>query len=205
MILTIPRTQAPSLPESASWPVAALDFMQPPLWRARAEVEHDETLLQPVAYLVLLNQAGQAWCYQRAGGDARVDGRLSCGVGGHVDAADEVTVVKAQAGALFDAQSTLRRALLRELTEELHATAANLHELRLQGLIYEGLSAIGRVHLGVLYTAQWRNTEAPQPRPHEALQGIGFIDLGVIAADPHFELWSRLAARQLQGEPACRA
>lgn len=197
MILTIPRVQAPRLPESGCWPVANLDFMQPPLWRLRAEVEHDENLLQPIAYLVLLNQNGQAWCYQRAGGDSRVDGRLSCGVGGHVDAADAVADGPEEAGTLFDAEATLRRALLRELTEELHATGADLHELRLRGLIYEGLSAIGRVHLGVLYTAQWRHAEAPQARPDEALQGIGFIDLGVIAADTRFELWSRLAAQRL--------
>lgn len=199
LILTIPRTQAPRLPESGCWPVTNLDFMRLPQWSARAQVEHDESLLQPIAYLVLLNAAGQAWCYQRAGGDARVDGRLSCGVGGHVDAADAVAAAPAEAGTLFDAESTLRRALLRELAEELQATAADLHELRLRGLIYEGLSAIGRVHLGVLYTAQWRHTEAPQPRPGEALQGIGFIDLGVIATDPRFELWSRLVARRLQG------
>lgn len=196
-ILTIPRIQAPRLPESGCWPIATLDFMQPPLWRLRAEVEHDETLLQPIAYLVLLNQDGQAWCYQRAGGDARVDGRLSCGVGGHVDAADAAATVHTEAGTQFDPEATLRQALLRELTEELHATVADLRELRLQGLIYEGFSPIGRVHLGVLYTAQWRHTEAPQPRPDEALQGFGFMDLGAIAADPRFELWSRLAAQQL--------
>lgn len=193
-ILTLPRTQAPSLPESGCWPVANLDFLKPPLWRQRAEVEHDETLLQPIAYLVLLNQSEQAWCYQRTGGDTRVDGRLSCGVGGHVDATDAVT----ETGTPFDPEATLRQALLRELTEELHATAADLRELRLQGLIYEGLSPIGRVHLGVLYTAQWRHTEAPQARPGEALQGQGFMDLRAISTDPRFELWSRLAARQLQ-------
>ena len=197
-ILTLPRVQAPPLPETGCWPIAALDFMQPPIWRVRAEVEHDENLLQPIAYLVLLNGEGQAWCYQRAGGDARVDGRLSCGVGGHVDAADAMAAVHAEAGTRFDADATLRRALLRELAEELQATAADLHELRLQGLIYEGLSPIGRVHLGVLYTAQWHHTEAPQPRPDEALQGLGFMDLNAIAADPRFELWSRLAAQHLQ-------
>lgn len=50
-ILTISRIQAPPLPESGCWPVANLDFMQPPQWRVRAEVAHDESLLQPIAYL----------------------------------------------------------------------------------------------------------------------------------------------------------
>ena len=116
-ILTIPRPQAPPLPGTGCWLIAALDFLQSPLWRERAEVEHDESLLQPIAYLVLLNEEGQAWCYQRAGGDGRLDGRRSCGVGGHVDFADA--------------------------------------------------------------------------------QGLGFIDLTLIPADPRFELWSRLAAQRL--------
>jgi predicted NUDIX family phosphoesterase len=83
------------LPEAACWPIADLNFMHPPLWRERAQVEHDETLLQPVAYGVLLNDAGEVWCYQRAGGDERVDGRYSCGVGGHVDAQDSTTATPA--------------------------------------------------------------------------------------------------------------
>ena len=44
MILTLPRTQAPLLPATGCWPVSSLAFLQPPLWRVRADVEHDETL-----------------------------------------------------------------------------------------------------------------------------------------------------------------
>lgn len=195
MILTIPRLQAPALPETGCWPVTTLAFLQPPLWRIRAEVEHDESWLQPIAYLVLRNQAGHAWCYQRSGGDARVDGRWSCGVGGHVDRED----ADAAPADPFNPEATLRRALLRELAEELQTSADDLQGLRLQGLIYEGLSAIGRVHLGVLYTAQWVAATPPQPRAGEALRAQGFMGLNAIAADPRFELWSRLAAQHLAG------
>ena len=52
MILIIPRPQAGRLPASGCWPIASLAFLLPPLWRARAEVEHDEALLQPIAYLL---------------------------------------------------------------------------------------------------------------------------------------------------------
>lgn len=206
LILTLPRPQAPPLPESGCWPVANLDFLHPPLWRLRAEVEHDESVLQPIAYLVLLNTRGEAWCYQRAGGDTRVDGRWSCGVGGHVDAIDAAHPkpdATPQPASLdrspFNPEATLRRALLRELTEELHASADDLQDLRLQGLIYEGISPIGRVHLGVLYTAQWRQAAPPQPRVGETLRAQGFMALHTIASDPRFELWSRLAAQHLAG------
>ena len=123
-ILTIPRLQAPALPEAACWSVADLGFINPPQWCERAQVETDEALLQPVAYGVLLNGAGHAWCYQRAGGDERVNGRLSCGVGGHVDAQDAQHPTHLPGPPLgaaqpFDAEATLRTAWLRELSEEL--------------------------------------------------------------------------------------
>lgn len=188
-ILTIPRPQAPNLPVAGCWPVADLGFMHPPLWRERALVEHDETLLQPVAYGVLFNEAGEVWCYQRAGGDARVDGRRSCGVGGHVDFQDTSTP--------FDAEGTLRRAWLRELTEELQVSAENLADVRLHGLVYEGQSAIGRVHLGVLFSARWCAPFSPRPPVGEALLGLDFMSLADIAHDDRFELWSRLVAGHL--------
>jgi predicted NUDIX family phosphoesterase len=190
-ILTLPRTQAPALPESGCWPIENLRFMEPPHWQARQLAEHNEAYLQPITYLLLRNAAGQIWCYQRTGGDARLDGRCSCGVGGHVDYAD------INIGTPFAPDATLRRALLREVVEELGASAADLHNLRLQGLIYEGLSPIGRVHLGVLFTAQWLPAQAPQPVAGEALLGLGFRDAKDIANNERFELWSRLAAQHL--------
>ncbi|MBH2042544.1 MAG: NUDIX domain-containing protein [Comamonadaceae bacterium] len=200
-ILTLPRLQAPSLPQSGCWPVTTLDFMHPPLWRVRAEVEQDESLLQPIAYLVLLNKAGQAWCYQRAGGDARVDGRWSCGVGGHVDLEDAADTADALTQPPFHPEATLRRALQRELAEELQASADDLQDLRQQGLIYERISPIGRVHLGVLYTAQWFKTTPPEPRAGETLRAQGFMTLRTIATDSRFELWSQLAAKHLSSTP----
>lgn len=190
LILTIPRHQAPAMPVSgACWPVADLTFMQPPLWCERAPAEHDETLLQAVAYGVLHNDAGDVWCYQRAGGDARVDGCWSCGVGGHVDAQDASTP--------FEPEATLRRAWLRELAEELQADTLHLADVRLHGLVYEGQSAIGRVHLGVVFAARWVAPVPPQPPQGEALRGLGFMPLAQVVADTRFELWSRLVAQHL--------
>lgn len=149
------------------------------------------------------------------GGDTRLQSRCSCGVGGHVDRQDGAQDAAVTTASLnhndFDSylhipnkgykpissinlQTTLQRALLREVAEELGADAADLQDLRLQALIYEGQSAVGRVHLGVLYTALWLPDQAPQPMAGEALQGLGFRAAQAIANDDQFELWSRLAA-----------
>ena len=77
-ILTVPRAQAPALPESGCWPEPDLDFLQQAVWQTRASAEHDEAFLQPIPYLLLHNANGQLWCYQRAGGDTRLDGRCGC-------------------------------------------------------------------------------------------------------------------------------
>ena len=120
----------------------------------------------------------------RQGGDARLDGRQSCGVGGHVDLID----------AAPTAAQTLLSAAYRELVEELEIGADQLPPLMPCGLIYEGHSTIGRVHLGILMVATWPLAEPPKPRAGEALSSLGFFSPAEITGDPRFELWSRLAA-----------
>jgi predicted NUDIX family phosphoesterase len=193
-VLTIAHPHAPLLPESGCWPITDWNLFQTAQWRLRSEVENDESLLQPVVYLVLLNTSGQAWCYQRSGGDHRVAGRLSCGVGGHVDEVDGVDAADMPPSGV---QATLNRALQREISEELGDVTRYLSHLQLRGLIYEGLSAIGRSHIGVLYTAKWLGSTPPKPHADESLQPLGFINLDSIAADTRFELWSRLAVQYL--------
>lgn len=210
-ILTLPRAQAPALPESACWPVPDLGFLRNAVWQSRATAEHDEAFLQPIPYLVLCNAAGHLWCYQRAGGDARLDGRCSCGVGGHVDLEDadptpsennfdssqRISDNGYSQISSINPQSTLTRALLREVAEELGADEADLGPITLHGLIYEGLTGVGRMHLGVLFSAAWRPSQPPQPTVGDALHGMGFMSARTVAENPRFERWSRLAAQHL--------
>jgi predicted NUDIX family phosphoesterase len=114
-------------------------------------------------------------------------------VGGHVDAGDACH----DAQGRLDPAATLRRALLREVLEELGVQADALTDLRLLAAVYEGHSAVGRVHLGLLYSAQWIAAQAPAPRPGEALNALGFVPLANVATDPRYELWSQLAAVHL--------
>ncbi len=199
MILALARHLAPPLPPAGCWPVCAgLDFLRAAAWHERALAEHDERLLQPITYLVLHDAQGRVWSYARSGGDTRVLGRRSIGVGGHVDAGDACH----DAQGRLDPAVTLRHALLRELREELAAQADALTEPRLRAAIYEGHSAIGRVHLGLLYSARWLHAQAPQPCAGEALEGLGFVALADVASDARYELWSRLAAGHLLAHAA---
>lgn len=189
-VLVTPRSALGRLPLRGTWGVSASDPEHLPCeWLARDQAETDEAFLQIIPYALLRDGAGQIWCYERLGGDARVRHRWSCGVGGHVDEADRAEGLLATAAA----------ALRRELVEEL-GWAPDRNPLPAAWL-YEGESAIGRVHLGLIYVLDWDRPDPPTPAPGEPLGPLGFRPAAAIAADERFELWSRLAAGWAAGPP----
>ncbi|HET7321724.1 MAG TPA: hypothetical protein VFI96_04445 [Longimicrobiaceae bacterium] len=125
-----------------------------PYGARRGDVEEDESLLQPIPYVVLTRQpAGSAepevFAYERlsGGGEQRLHGRVSIGVGGHMNRGfgpcDVLMVVKEEAA--------------REMTEELRFRDPAGHETdpppaRLVGLLNDDTGAVQRVHIGLLAT-----------------------------------------------------
>lgn len=173
-------------------PIVAFDSQQPlPAfhWRERASVEEDESWQQPIPYAVLIDGQDQPWVYRRSGGDARLLDRWSVGLGGHVDAGD---------AAAGPGLATLRQALLRELSEELLWHPAQLAASAPPiAWIHEHDSAIGRVHLGLVFCIPWLVKELPEPRKGEALSSIGFMPIQEVLAHEQLEQWSRLAVSAL--------
>ncbi|MCU0755099.1 MAG: NUDIX domain-containing protein [Xanthomonadales bacterium] len=189
-VLCAIRTTCPDLPDAGVWPFEPRPELERLHAVPRAEAEHDERYLQWVVYLVLRRADGALWAYRRGTGDARLQGRCSIGVGGHVDAAD--------AGP--DLRATLQAAVRREIAEELSAAdAAALlaQSLEPQAFVYEGLSAVGRVHLGVVFLAAWTESDPPSFR-EAGLHSLGFLPVASVSEDPRFELWSRQVAEWLR-------
>lgn len=178
-ILVFPRAWFAQLPDAGAWAVD--DWPDRHVWMERAQAESDERWLQPIPY-VLIADGAEVWCYRRDGGDRRLDGRLSCGVGGHVERCDQ--------------RETPRQSILagagRELEEEIIRVAA-WGPLVPRAFLYEGRSAVGRVHLGVVFVVDPGDREFAA-RDGEALQPLGFLRADRIGGDERFELWSRLAA-----------
>ena len=167
--------------ESTPWAEAA-----PPLdwqFRPRAAVEEDEAWLQIIPYMVLRDERGAVWAYARRGGDGRLLGRRSVGVGGHIEVAD-------QRPTLLDTAWACAR---RELAEELAQPEAARLNPQPCGWIHERETAIGRVHLGLVFAARWTTPEPPQPKPSEPLAALGFLPPAAVRADNRFERWSQLA------------
>jgi predicted NUDIX family phosphoesterase len=182
-VLVFKREHWPSLPQAGAmafsgWPS---DYQ----WMPRQLAEHNEDFLQLIPYLMIQYQE-QWWCYQRIGGDNRLTWRKSCGVGGHIDRSDDHN----------NLEITVRKALLREIDEELSAAKVviNTHP---KCWIYEHHSAVGRVHLGLVFTAQWPSPIEPQVAETDKLHSLGFLTKDTILNDDSFELWSHLAVQYL--------
>ena len=144
-------------------------------------MERDPAFKQVIPYLVL-RDGPRYFLMQRtaAGGDARLHGRYSIGVGGHLNPGD---------GGLLGG-------LRREWAEEL--VAAFVPEFRLVALLNDDTTEVGAVHLGAVYVAD----AAGRPvaiRETDKLTGSFVSAQDVAAVADRLETWSRLAFSFLAG------
>lgn len=156
-------------------------------FRSRTTVEEDEQWLQIIPYVLLRNLQGEIWAYARRGGDDRLLGCRSIGVGGHIEQCDEQETLLA----------TALHCARRELAEELVNAENALIDVEPLGWIHERDTAIGRVHLGFVFIADWKAIEPPAPKPSEPMTAIGFMSSADVLADDRFERWSHLAVTLL--------
>lgn len=161
-------------------------------YEPRPAMERDPSYKQVIPYLILRD--GQRYFLMQrtaAGGDPRLHGRYSIGVGGHLNPGD---------GGLLGG-------LAREWHEEL--VADFLPEFRLVALLNDDTTEVGAVHLGAVYVAD----AAGRPvaiRETDKLTGA-FVDPAEVAAVvDRMETWSRLVFELLadvslvgtRGDPA---
>jgi predicted NUDIX family phosphoesterase len=148
--------------------------------RPRAAMEVDPAFKQLIPYVVLRN--GRDYFLMRrtrAGTDARLHDRWSIGVGGHLNPVD----------------ATLGAGLRREWAEELRA--GFVPEFRFVGLLNDDSTAVGRVHLGLVFEAD----AAGRPvtiRETEKLEGSFAAPSAVAAVAEELETWSRLVFEHLE-------
>jgi predicted NUDIX family phosphoesterase len=143
-------------------------------YEPRAEMERDPSFKQVIPYLVLRD--GPRWFLMRrtdAGGDPRLHGRYSIGVGGHLNPGD---------GGLLGG-------LRREWSEEV--VADFVPEFELVGLLNDETTEVGGVHLGVVYVADAVGRPVTI-RETDKLTGSFAPTPDVAAVADRMETWSRL-------------
>lgn len=106
----------------------------------RPDAEADPGYKQIIPYVVLC-RGNEIFMTRRLrkGGEARLHGLISIGIGGHINPVDEL-----------DRESVLMRGLERELEEEVEIERRG--ELRPVGFINDDSNGVGSVHLGLCYT-----------------------------------------------------
>ena len=143
-------------------------------YESREAMERDPSFKQVIPYLVL-RDGPRYFLMQRttAGGDARLHGRYSIGVGGHLNPGD---------GGLLGG-------LEREWHEEL--VADFVPPFRLIALLNDDTTEVGAVHLGAVYVAEAEGRPVAI-RETDKLTGAFADPAEVAAVTDRMETWSRL-------------
>ena len=151
----------------------------------RPDMELDPGYRQIIPY-VAVTRGDEVFATRRlsAGGEARLHGKLSLGVGGHIERGDDET-----------REGILMRALEREVAEEVGVE--RVVSLTPLGVINEEGDEVGRVHLGFLFRMEVAGEVSV--RETDKLEGkwLKISALGRYA--PDMEGWSRIAAEALTG------
>lgn len=189
-VLVLPRADVPGGTEfrgiRAAEP-AALGDLRAVVGRAgrylpRPQAEDDPMHKQLIPYVVV-RDGERVFLMHRtdAGGDARLHGKASIGVGGHLNPVDE-------------GEDALMAGLRREWAEEIEADWEP--EFRLIGLLNDDTNSVGSVHLGVVFAVE----AAGRPvtvRERDKLVGE-FADADAVRASwDRLETWSQLVAEAL--------
>ncbi|MFT9428147.1 MAG: hypothetical protein ABF586_13385 [Sporolactobacillus sp.] len=153
----------------------------------RGDAEEDPEFKQPIPYAII--QRGKDYfSYRRLGGGAesRLHGKLSIGVGGHMNAVEENTDFHQVMAA------NLRRELSEEIVIDVPAAQQTIHTL---GFINDDEGAVGRVHIGILALIQLPPHAHVIVREKDKLEGqwLQLEDLRQTAIRERLESWSAFA------------
>ncbi|OGJ21102.1 hypothetical protein A3K73_08360 [Candidatus Pacearchaeota archaeon RBG_13_36_9] len=168
-------------------------ILERPEWVRRGDVEEDPRFKQPIPYAMVVNPSlGQVFAFKRAKkvegkyDEARLQGKWSWGVGGHVEPSDQ-------------AENILTAGFLRELGEEV-TIHGDVRKVRNIGCINDDSNPVGQVHFSLLYVVE-TNATLITPKDPEIAEGRlrDVQDLSQLCKIPEFqaENWSRIAVAPL--------
>lgn len=147
----------------------------------RGDAEEDVLYKQPIPYAVI-KKGDKYFGYTRlsGGGETRLHGSISLGVGGHMNAIE----------GLDDFNELLMENLNRELNEELEIDSEKL-EIKVVGLINDDENEVGRVHIGLLATIEISEDATVEVVETDQLEGRWY-SLDELKVDyDNLESWSK--------------
>ena len=156
--------------------------------KRRGDMEEDPSYKQLISYCLLENENDEILVYKRlsGGGEERLHGQSSVGVGGHMnnvvgaDSINEVLRVNAQ----------------RELNEEVGLSEDRSQNMEYIGFINDDTNAVGKVHIGVVFKIKVKSSDV-EVRETDTLK-INWVSQDEINNLNHFESWSALILKDLK-------
>jgi len=147
----------------------------------RSICEREEGLQQLIPYIIV-KRRGRVLLYDRGskGGESRLSGKLSTGIGGHINDRD--------LSETWSLRDTVHRGAMRELMEETGLSERKYHEV---SLIREVDTAVGRVHTGIVMVVENHDFEPDQLESMECKSA--WVYPSMIIDHPRLETWSKMA------------
>lgn len=104
----------------------------------RYKVELDPKYKQIITYVALVDKdSGDVFCTMRLGGDSRLVGQRSIGIGGHVEPPEDIY-----------------EAMYREIEEEVGVKGEGILTCAFSGYIYDNSTPVSSVHVGFAFVAK---------------------------------------------------
>ena len=157
--------------------------------KRRGDMEEDPAYKQVISYCIITND-DETLVYKRleGGGESRLHGLLSIGVGGHMnDVAEE-----------DDIEGKLRINAARELSEEVGLAEDDVKNIEIHGLINDDDNEVGKVHIGlVLKIDVDKNKIINNEVDTIALE---WVKNDVLETMSPYESWSELIIRDAYGQ-----
>ncbi|OEL02158.1 NUDIX domain-containing protein [Staphylococcus casei] len=156
--------------------------------KRRGDMEEDPTYKQLISYCILENEHDEILVYERlsGGGESRLHGQSSIGVGGHMN-----DVLGAES-----INEVLRINAQRELEEEVGLPDHKSQNLAYIGFINDDTNEVGEVHLGVVFKIKVSSIDV-EAKETDTLR-IKWVDQSKIDNYDEFETWSSLILEALQ-------
>lgn len=149
--------------------------------KRRGDMEEDPKYKQLIGYAVVKDKTTKdVLVYTRltGGGESRLHGKASVGVGGHMNMVEEKAI-----------DEVIKINISRELEEEIGVSfEENLDELECLGLINDDTNEVGKVHIGLVYVVYVDKNQVKEIE-EEALR-IEWLESAVAKTKENYESWS---------------
>lgn len=150
--------------------------------KRRGDMEEDPSYKQLISYCILENENDEILVYERltGGGEGRLHGLSSIGVGGHMNDVPNATNV----------DEVIRDNAERELEEEVGLDKENVKNMELIGFINDDQNEVGKVHIGLVFKLKV-NESSVEAKETDTLK-INWVKQSDLANNKNYETWSSL-------------